>query len=138
MGLSALMGDGDECKYQFPNPNGQEHPPDWNKGSTSDKAQNSPRFRLSLQIETIAVCTVSQCLSHGNTANNHSCCEYEKSREPSVCHKNARPFCDLLKPVSSQTMECVVTRVKIKALSKRRESKLLTSLPPFPVPLCSN
>ena len=91
--------------------------------------------RLSLQAETIAVCTVSQCFPHGNTACNHSCCECRKSKEPSVCHKNSRPFCDLLKPVSSQTMECPVTRAQIKAFSGRRDSKLLTMLSPFPAPL---
>ena len=31
-GLSVLMGDGDECKQQLPNPSIQECPPDWNKG----------------------------------------------------------------------------------------------------------
>ena len=110
-GLSVLMGDGDECKYQSPNLSFQECPPDWNKGSTS---KNAPHFLLmpSLQAETIAVCTVSQCFPHGNTACNHSCCECRKSREPSVCHKNSRPFCDLLKAVSSQTMECLVTQAK--------------------------
>ena len=42
-GLSVLMGDGDECKHQLPNHIVQEHPPDWNKGSTSE---NAPHFLL--------------------------------------------------------------------------------------------
>ena len=41
--LSVLMGDGDECKHQLPNPSIQEHTPDWNKDSTSDDA---PHFLL--------------------------------------------------------------------------------------------
>ena len=41
-GLSVLMGDGDECKYQSPNPSFQECPPDWKQRFDLEKCTTFP------------------------------------------------------------------------------------------------
>ena len=99
-----------------------------------------PRLILSLQDlwqnqspETVLVCIVVLCFPHSNIVCGHSCDEWKRSNEPSVCHKFLPIWWQLVQ-VCLRTTDCQVHQFwPNTSIAKRFESKLWTIFRPFPV-----